>query len=151
MESLKKIINLIYFVDIDEDTRRRPVVDARRAYAKVLKDAGYTYEYIAKTINKNHTSIVHYTRSIESLLKYDSIFEKKFILAKKSFLEDHKNLKLNSREDIYAVAIDLEKKICEITSKKQELIKLLDNCENENGKDKLIDYCKNIILPLLDH
>jgi hypothetical protein len=151
MESLKKIINLVYFVDIDEDTRRRPVVDARRAYSKILKDAGYTLDYIGQTIGKNHTSVLHYTNTVESLLKYDSVFENKFILAKKGFLENHKNLRTNSREDIYAIAIDLEKRLFEITSKKQELTELLDNCKNEKERNKLIDYCRNIILPLLDN
>jgi hypothetical protein len=79
------------------------------------------------------------------------VFENKFILAKKGFLENHKNLRTNSREDIYAIAIDLEKRLFEITSKKQELTELLDNCKNEKERNKLIDYCRNIILPLLDN
>ena len=95
METAKKIINIIYGVDIDEETRKRPVVDARRAYSKILRDAGYSFQYIASTLNKDHTSIVHYVKSIESLLEYDSAFEKKFILAKQNFLEENKNLRIN--------------------------------------------------------
>ncbi len=151
MESLKKIINIVYAVDIDESTRRRPVVDARRAYSKILRDAGYTFEYIAKTINKNHTSVVHYASSVDDLLKYDSVFEKKFILAKKNFLEEHKDLKLNSKKDIYAIAISLEKKLLEITSKKEEFEHILSECRSNKGRDKCIDYCQNVILPLLDY
>lgn len=145
MESLKRIVNLVFFVDIDDKSRQRPIVDARRAYSRILRDTGCSYEYIGKTIGKNHASIVHYVASIDALLKYDSVFENKFILAKKSFLEENKNLTLNSRKDIYSVAISLEKKLFEIISKKEELKELLDD------KDKCVNYCRDVILPLLEH
>ena len=150
METAKKIINIIYGVDIDEETRKRPVVDARRAYSKILRDAGYSFQYIASTLNKDHTSIVHYVKSIEPLLEYDSAFKKKFILVKQNFLEENKNLRINSKKDIYAIAISLEKKLIEITSKKEELKQYLDNCETDIQKEECINYCRTVILPLLD-
>ena len=86
MDSLKKIINEIFFVNINDKTRKRRIVDARRAYAKILRDVGFSYEHIGDSIGKDHATIIHYVKSIDDLLQYDSIFEKKFILAKKQFL-----------------------------------------------------------------
>lgn len=148
MNSLKNIINLVFFVDIDEHTRKRQVVDARRAYAKILRDAGFSYEFIGKTINKNHAAVIHYVKSIDSLLKYDTIFEKKFILAKKNFLEENKHLNLNSKEDIYAIAISLESKLNELISKRKKINDLLDKYEND--KKECVDFCREVILPLFD-
>jgi hypothetical protein len=148
MDSLKNIINLVFFVDIEDLTRKRQIVDARRAYAKILKDAGFSYESIGKTINKNHATIIHYVKSVDSLLKYDSIFEKKFISAKKNFLEENKHLMLNSKEDIYAIAISLENRLNELISKRKKIDSLLDEYEKENKGG--VDFCRKVILPLFD-
>jgi len=150
MDSLKKIINLIFFVDIDDTTRKRRIVDARRAYSKILKDAGFSYEHIGYTIGKDHATIIHYVKSVDGLLKYDSVFEKKFILAKKSFLVENKNLLPNQKQDIYEVAINLELKLSELLSKKQQIIEQLNNYEKENGENKCLDYCKELMLSLFD-
>jgi hypothetical protein len=128
MDSLKKIINEIFFVDIKDNTRKRRIVDARRAYSKILRDVGFSYEYIGDSIGKDHATIIHYAKSISDLLKYDSVFEKKFILAKKQFLLENKQLIPNSNDDIYTTAIKLGEKIEEITLEKQQML------------NKLVDY-----------
>ena len=86
MDSLKKIVNEIFFVDIDNPTRKRATVDARRAYCKILRAVGFSYEHIGDSIGKDHATIIHYVKSIDNLLEYDSIFERKFILAKKQLV-----------------------------------------------------------------
>lgn len=150
MDSLKKIINLVFFVDIEDSTRKRRVVDARRAYAKILKDVGFSYHHIGDSLNKDHATIIHYVKSVDGLLKYDSVFEKKFIVAKKNFLKENTHLMLNSKEDIYAIAIELEIKLNEIKSKAKETMKALEDYEKENGKNECIDYCKKVVFPLFD-
>jgi hypothetical protein len=148
MDSLKNIINLVFFVNIDDPTRKRNIVDARRAYAKILKDAGFSYQHIGGSIKKDHATIIHYVKSIDSLLKYDPIFEKKFISAKKNFLEENKHLMLNSKEDIYAIAISLENRLNELISKRKKIDSLLDEYEKENKGG--VDFCRKVILPLFD-
>jgi hypothetical protein len=148
MDSLKNIINLVFFVDIEDRTRKRQIVDARRAYSKILRDSGFSYEFIGKSINKDHATIIHYVKSVDSLLKYDAIFEKKFILAKKNFLEENKHLMLNSKEDIYAIAISLENRLNELISKREKINELLDKYEKENKE--CVDFCREVILPLFD-
>ena len=148
MDSLKNIINLVFFVDIEDRTRKRQIVDARRAYSKILRDSGFSYEFIGKSINKDHATIIHYVKSVDSLLKYDAIFEKKFILAKKNFLEENKHLMLNSKEDIYAIAISLENRLNELISKRKKINELLDKYEKENKE--CVDFCREVILPLFD-
>jgi hypothetical protein len=150
MESLKKIINLVFAIDIDDTTRKRKIVDARKAYSKILRDAGYSFQYIGTSLGKDHSSVIHYINSIEGLLEYDSVFEKKFILAKKSFLKEHKHTIPNRKQDIYEVAINLEIKLDKILSKQKQIIEQLDNYEKENGESQSINYCRSVILPLFD-
>lgn len=145
MESLKNIINLVFFVDIDDPTRKRRIVDARRAYSKILKDAGFSYQHIGHTLNKDHASIIHYVKSVDGLLKYDSIFEKKFILAKKKFLEENKHLMLHSKEDIYSIAISLENQLDKAKKIRNEIIDYLENHEGE-----CVDYCRKAMMSLFE-
>lgn len=150
MDSLKNIVNLIFFVDIEDPTRKRRIVDARRAYSKILKDAGFSYQHIGHTLNKDHATIIHYVKSVDGLLKYDSVFEKKFMLAKKNFLKENKHLMLNSKEDIYTVAISLENRLNEIISKKAKILHKLESYENENGQNECVGYCRELMLSLFD-
>ena len=145
MESLKNIINLVFFVDIDDPTRKRRIVDARRAYSKILKDAGFSYQHIGYTLNKDHATIMHYVKSVDGLLQYDSIFEKKFILAKKKFLEENKHLMLHSKEDIYSIAISLENQLDKAKKVRNEIIDYLDNHEGE-----CVDYCRKAMMSLFE-
>jgi hypothetical protein len=154
MDSLKKIINEIFFVDINDKTRKRRIVDARRAYSKILRDVGFSYEHIGDSIDKDHATIIHYAKSINDLLQYDSIFEKKFILAKKQFLLENKQLIPKSNDDIYTTAIKLGERVEEITLEKQQMLNkfvdYLESYEKENGITPSIEYCRKSILPLFD-
>jgi hypothetical protein len=155
MDSLKKIINEIFFVNIESSTRKRRTVDARRAYSRILKDVGFSYEHIADTIGKNHATIIHYVKSIDDLLQYDSVFEKKFILVKKQFLLENKQLLAQSNDDIYTTAIRLGEKLDEVILKKEQMlnafVNYLESYEKENGTTPSVEYCRKNILPLFDY
>jgi len=150
MESLKQIVNEIFLIDIESNRRKRSIVDGRKVYSKILRALGFSYQHIGYTIGKDHATIIHYVKSVDSLLKYDSVFEKKFMLAKKNFLKENKHLIPNQKQDIYEVAINLELKLNEILSKKQQIIEQLNNYEKENGENECLDYCKELMLSLFD-
>jgi hypothetical protein len=154
MDSLKKIINEIFFVDIDKRTRKRELVDARRAYSKILRDVGFSYQHIGDSIGKDHATVIHYIKTIDPLLKYDPVFQKKFVLTKKQFKLENKELILRSNLDIYTTASNLRDKLDEvILEKKQILIKFVDYLEQF---EKTTGYLPNVydirrnILPLFD-
>ena len=155
MDSLKITIKEIFLADIEEKTRKRRVVDARRAYSKILRDVGFSYDYIGQTIGKDHASIIHYVKSISGLLQYDSTFEKKFILAKKHFLLENKHLISKSNDDIYTTAIKLGEKVEEMTLERQQMltrfVDYLEGYEKENGTMPSVEYCRKNILPLFDY
>lgn len=155
MDSLKTIINEIFFVNIDDSSRKRAIVDSRRAYSRILRDLGFSYEYIGDSLGRDHATIIHYVKSINDLLEYDSIFERKFILAKKQFLSENEQLEVKPKEDVYTTLVKLEQRLENALLEKREIIykftKYLEEHEEKIGHKSYVDYCKQNILPLFSH
>lgn len=78
MLQLKKIINHKFGLDINVDTRKRDFVNARLVYAKILRERGYTFEAIARSINKDHATIIYYVRCAMHIFMQDRFLEKKY-------------------------------------------------------------------------
>jgi chromosomal replication initiation ATPase DnaA len=97
-EELIEIVNENFFTDMLSKNRKREVVDARRAYAKILRDRGYTFELISRTIGKDHATILHYVRTIDSILSYDKEFRDKYLLCKNAFLSNKESASIYKKE-----------------------------------------------------
>jgi len=62
-------------LELLERTRKMIIVDARRLVAKILRDRNYTFSAIGKLLgNLDHSSIIHYCKSAENLIKTDKVF-----------------------------------------------------------------------------
>lgn len=152
MKSLKNIIQEVFLVDIDLDSRERQVVDARRAYSKIMKEFGFTYHHIANTIDKNHATIIHYIKTLDFIMDYDPKLKNKYLLAKKFFMLKNNELKITSSDDLYSNLIFLSDELNEIDSMKKQLKeKLISYLTIENGfNEKNINDLKSILSPILD-
>lgn len=148
MNSLKKIINSVFLVNIDDKTRQRKLVDSKKAYSKILRDIKFTYKYIGDTLEKDHSTIVHYVKSIDGLMEYDLVFRNKFLLAKEIFLKENEEFIKYLEENIYSTVIILENRLENILSKKNQMLCELDKYEKEMGSSECIDYCKKLISTL---
>ena len=63
MESKKvlRAINKFSGINIkDNKSRKRPVVEAKQLYSKLMRDSGHTYESIGDTIGLGHATILHH-------------------------------------------------------------------------------------------
>jgi hypothetical protein len=85
-EKVKNIVQLVTGSNIFERNRKRGVVEARMLYGILLYELGYTFKGIGRTINKDHTTIIHYTRSIKDLIETDNNIAKKYLKCKKMLL-----------------------------------------------------------------
>lgn len=154
MESLKQIVNEVFLVDIDSNGRQRSIVDARKVYSKILRDLGYSYQFIADTINKNHCAIIHYVKNIENLLEFDAVFTKRYNMCKKKFLIENREIIMRSNDNIHLQAITLSEKLEQAILDKQEVlqkfINQLEIYQKEYESMPTIEYCKEVILPLFD-
>ena len=78
VQEIKMIVNSVFKVNIDIETRLRSHVEARIAYAKILRDKGFSYHKIANTLNKNHATIIHYLRNIDHIFVHDKYFIERY-------------------------------------------------------------------------
>lgn len=131
LEELKTLVDIAHkktgvtFEEILSKTRKRKVVDVKRIVSFILKrdNNDYTLEEIANAINSDHSTICHYKRTHEDLLKTDIAFRRKFEYVNNAYLEQKENpeynLKLKLEERLL---LDLEiKKLRLILKRKKEM------------------------------
>lgn len=155
---LREIINSTFNVDISSPNRKREVIDARKIYSKILRDRGYGYEVIGKSLNKDHATIIHYMSSIDFLLTYDRIMTDKYMLCKDIFLKDLEDFPIKKRrikdKDIFMTVARLNVELQEAKAEsKQILTKFVDyieEYEEEKGYFPSTRVLRNIILPLFN-
>jgi hypothetical protein len=132
IEKLKGIVNEAFLVDLDIDNRKRETVDARKIYSKILRDSGYSYQAIGKTINKNHATIIHYIKNIEHLLSYDKVLYFKYLACKDVFF---------FKKD---TDIAIKDKLLD------EFFNYIEDYEKRTGRLPNSHECKHHILPLFN-
>ena len=65
MKSIRNIVEKHFGIDISNKTRKFEYVFARACYYKICRDfGGYQYNKIAKTLNKNHATVLHALKQI---------------------------------------------------------------------------------------
>lgn len=82
-----KIINDTFNVDIVSKTRKQDYVDGRMIYYRILRDLGYGYQPIARTLNKDHSTIIHGIRAFDDVTTYDKELYNKYAVIKELILE----------------------------------------------------------------
>lgn len=153
---LKRIVDDVFYVELDGKNRKRDVVDARKVYSKILKEAGYSYELIGKTINKDHATILYYIRNLDSILMYDKILRDKYIACKNSFIKESESVSEQIKKDIdiYVTVVRLTNELQEALSSKNkmlnEFVNYIEEYEKKKGFLPSIYEFKHTILPLFN-
>jgi len=126
-DELKLIIRQVFGVDININTRKRAYVDARRVYAKILRDRGYSFESIGRTLKKDHATIIHYLRNIEHIFVQDKTFFSKYAKCRDIVFKciDEESVFI-STVDHKKIAVELDNKIAELREKYLKLSQKLD-------------------------
>ncbi len=122
--SLDDIISKVFDVDIHENKRDRPIVNARMSFANILISRGYTKSSIARYVGRNHATIIHYAKCFDSYIKSDVMLKERHEEALKFY---------NNRFDpVY----DMDRKtlIDEVSLLKKQISSLY--CEIETYKEK---------------
>ena len=72
--TVKDIIEDYYNFKLDSATRQRKYVEARAIYYYILRNKfHYSLSAIAETLNKNHATVLHFTKQFDSWLMYDRV------------------------------------------------------------------------------
>lgn len=89
MEKYLVVVNKHFNIDITEKTRRFDYVFARACYYKLCRDiGGFSYSSIARSIKKNHATILHGLKELPFMIKYNSGLLKKYNSLMRKFNTD---------------------------------------------------------------
>lgn len=100
MTQLKFIIEYVFEVDILNKVRKRQYVDARMVFAKILQNEGYGSTPIAKFLKKDHATIIHYFKSVNSILKFDQLLMDRYLYAKDMYLNKKETPTSSEKEPV---------------------------------------------------
>lgn len=154
--ALKSVVNEIFLIDVDEDSRRRDIVDARRIYSKILRDEGCSFNSIGESIGRDHATIMHYTKSIDSILTYDKNLRERYIACKQIYIAKRKSIFEEMKKDVdaYVTIVRLNNELHEAISLKNKILsKFVDSIEdfkNKNGYLPSVHDCRLKLLPLFN-
>jgi hypothetical protein len=119
---LRDIIKDKLSVDIYKDQRRlHNVVAAKMMYTVILRDEWYTWESIARSIKRNHSTIMYHYRTLPDILKFDKALERKYIQIRNEFCEKVGDLEHLSVDGLEALIIDLRNQNKVLNLRIQEL------------------------------
>lgn len=86
VDILMSIVNMVLVTDISAKNRRRYVVEGRMIYSKILREYGYSLNRIGCSLGKDHTTVIHYTRTIDKLIDTNDEIVGKYIKCREMFI-----------------------------------------------------------------
>lgn len=124
LDVLRSIVNMVLVTDINATNRSRYVVEGRMIYAKILREYGYSLNRIGCYLKKDHTTVIHYTRTIDKLIDANDEIVGKYAKCREMFI-----LEKGSCTDLIT-EYDLKNEIFRLNNKINVLI--ADNNELSN-------------------
>jgi hypothetical protein len=87
MENIRKSVERVFKLDIGNTTRQLPYVEARACYYTLCADlTAFSLTAIAKSINKNHATIIHALKEFPYMMKKNPDLKIMYHLLKKEML-----------------------------------------------------------------
>ena len=129
-ETIKEIVESYFEISISRNTRKRQYVEARAIYFKLCRDfTQLSLEQIGKSVNRDHASVLHGCRSINTWVEVDKRINNNMRILKNKIvnyqIEKDETVELN--ESIVLKYIQLKEQVKE----QQEIIDKLNTDLNE--------------------
>lgn len=77
-EKVRKAIQKVTRVDIQEKTRRYEIIESRMIYYKILRDKGFTLQEIGDSLEKNHATVLHSLKVFDDIVGIDKDLKRKY-------------------------------------------------------------------------
>tara|TARA_R110002126_G_scaffold276986_1_gene422753 strand:+ start:53 stop:508 length:456 start_codon:yes stop_codon:yes gene_type:complete len=129
-ETIKEIVENYFEISISRNTRKRQYVEARAIYFKLCREfTQLSLEQIGKSVNRDHASVLHGVRSINTWVQVDKRMKNSMHILKNKIInyqiEKDETVELN--ESIVLKYIQLKEQVKEL----QEINKNLSTDLNE--------------------
>lgn len=136
-QHLKTIIKTLLGVDVQRDrTRVQHTVNAKIIYANVLREVGYGCSVIARSINMNHATILHYFRNLDGYIKTDVILRNNYERIKSEFNKEYDPVYYLSENELKKEVFSLRIKNKDLSSELEEVKESLAQYRNKENRFK---------------
>ncbi len=128
---MREIVKTILGVEVKNNrSRLRHVVNAKMIYAYILhKHCGMGCSVIARSMNCNHATILHYFKTIPWYLKTDISLHRSYEKIKSEFIEEYNPV-------YYMSEIELKKELISLRIENKNLSSQLDKLSSDLSKAK---------------
>jgi hypothetical protein len=147
IEVLRDIVNMVLVTDIGAKKRMRYLVEGRMIFAKILREYGYSLNRIGSFLGKDHTTIIHYTRTINKLLDVDLEILGKYTKCRELFiLEKAPTSELTSEYDLKNEIFRLSTKLTVLLNENTLLKEKMANMKKDlTSNNKRLNRIVNFI------
>jgi hypothetical protein len=141
-KELKKVIQEITGVDINEVSRKREIIEARAVYYKILKqiDKKKSLKSIGASVGKDHATVLHSLNNYDMFEQFNptlKIFRKQ-ILQRLNYASPEQILDMSKDELINSLQIDIMKLNDEIENLQETINKPRNNYNIVNNIQQLL-------------
>lgn len=139
MNALKEIIEKTFGINLLKKKRGRDYVNARLVYSKILRETGHTFESIAESLDKDHSTIIHYIDISKTVFIQDGNLSEKYLVCKEIFLKDNPTLSREFKE------FEMTSKIFRLTEERDRLLAESIKVRKLEKKYKRLESIINLI------
>ena len=129
-ETIKEIVENYFEISISRNTRKRQYVEARAIYFKLCRDfTQLSLEQIGKSVNRDHASVLHGCRSINTWVEVDKRINNNMRILKNKIVnyQKEKDETVELNESIVLKYIQLKEQV----KWQEEMIQKLNTDLNE--------------------
>ena len=141
-KELKKVIQEITGVDINEVSRKREIIEARAVYYKILKqiDKKKSLKSIGASVGKDHATVLHSLNNYDMFEQFNPTLKlfRKQILQRLNYVKPEDILDVSKDEYIQSLQIDIMKLTDEIANLQETINKPRNNYNIVNNIQQLL-------------
>ena len=143
---LKKVIQEITGVDINEVSRKREIIEARAVYYKILKqiDKKKSLKSIGASVGKDHATVLHSLKNYDMFEQFNPTLKlfRKQILQRLNYASPEQILDMSKEELIDSLQLDIMKLNDEI----ENLQQTITNLQKPRNKYKIVNNIETLLL-----
>ena len=143
---LKKAIQEITGVDINEVTRKREIIEARAIYYKILKqiDKKKSLQSIGASVGKDHATVLHSLNNYDMFEQFNPTLKlfRKQILQRLNYASPEHILDMTKDELIQSLQIDVMK----LSSEIENLQETITNLQKPRNNYNIINNIQQLLI-----
>ena len=145
-KELKKVIQEITGVDINEVSRKREIIEARAVYYKILKqiDKNKSLQSIGASVGKDHATVLHSLKNYDMFEQFNPTLKlfRKQILQRLNYASPEQILDMSKDEYIQSLQIDVMKLTDEIAN----LQETITNLQKPRNKYNIVNNIQQLLI-----